>query len=88
MVSEADRIKAVERVGRSMESCSGNSPYTFKRKKAVWRALKRKDPDVTAKFNHELTLMSLLNGIVLDMFTAHAYLSPSGLMMKGLSEIV
>lgn len=85
MVSEADRTKAIERVRRSMESNSGNSPYTFKRKKAVHRALKRKDPEIVTRFDHELALTHLLNGMVLDMFTAHVYFSPN---MVGLSEMV
>lgn len=85
MVSEADRIKAVERVRRSMELSPGNSPSTFKRKRAVYRALNRKDLEIITRLDHELTLTHLLNSMNVDMFTAHAY---APLMMKGLSEIV
>lgn len=69
MVSEADRIKAVERVGRAMASPSGGSP-TYKRKRAVYRALDRKDPEVCSRLDHELAVMYLLNGLVEDMFNA------------------
>ena len=85
MVSEADRINAVERVRRSMESSSGNSPYKFKRKRGIYRALDRKDPDVVGRLNHELALFHLLNTLSVDMFTAYAYLP---LMLPVLEEFV
>jgi hypothetical protein len=84
MVSEADRIKAVERVRRSMESSSGNSPYQFKRKRGIYRALDRKDADVVQRLEHELALLHLLYKLNKDMFTACAYLP----LMKGLTEFV
>ena len=85
MVSEADRIQAVERVRRSMEPISGDSPYTFKRKRAIYRALDRKDPEIVQMLDHELALLYLLYRLNVDMFTAYAY---APLIMKGLSEIV
>lgn len=89
MVYEADITKVIERVRRSMESSSGDSPYTFKRKKAVYRALDKNDCTIIDLVNHELAVGKLLKGMVLDMFTTHAYFSPNYLMrMKGLSEIV
>lgn len=54
MVSKADRIKAIERVRRTMASISGGSP-SYKRRRAVYRALKRGDPDMEYAMNKELT---------------------------------
>jgi hypothetical protein len=84
MVFEADKLKAVERVRRSMESSSGDSPYQFKRKRGIHRALDRKDPKITAMFDHELALSHLINTLNVDMFTACAYLP----LMKGLTVFV
>jgi hypothetical protein len=67
MVSEADRIKAIERVRRSMALSSGGSP-SFKRKRAVYRALKRNDLEVMSNFQYELALMKLTGDLVRDLY--------------------
>ena len=68
MVSEADRIKAVERVRRSMGPNLGDSPSTFKRKRGIYRALKRKDPNIAELYNHELVISFLLSSLEMDMY--------------------
>lgn len=53
MVSEADRIKAVERVKVAIAPNLGDSP-SFPRKRSIYRALKRGDPLITVKYNMEV----------------------------------
>lgn len=90
MVSEADRIKAVERVRHALASNPGDSPSKFKRKRGAWRALDRGDAKIQAMVDHELALLHLLNGMVLDMFTANACFGPGQVFetILGLSETV
>lgn len=90
MVSEADRIKAVERVRHALASNPGDSPSKFKRKRGVWRALNRGNIQIILLVEHELALLHLLNGMVLDMFTANACFDPGQVFetILGLSETV
>ena len=70
MVSEADRIKAVERVRVAIAPIFGGTP-SYKRKRGVYRALKRKDPNVTVHYEMELARMSMLNDMARYFYGAH-----------------
>lgn len=80
-VSEADRIKAVERVRAARAPIFGGTP-SFKRKRGIWRALKRGDFDITTRFNHELGMLRMMRSMV-DMFYGRHYemvTKPCGLL--------
>lgn len=60
MVSEADRIKAVERVRSDLSPIFGGTP-SYKRKRGIYRALKRRDPIVLSRYEFELMLIRNIN---------------------------
>jgi hypothetical protein len=87
MVSEVDRINAVERVRRSMETHMGDSPFTFKRRRAVYRALERGVGVVHQMLDHELVYIHLMNGLCTDMYDPTTFVADRAYeTMLGLSE--
>lgn len=88
MVCEADIIKVVERMRHALASRSGDSPSSFKRKRAVYRALDRKEPNICDLFNHEMVMTGLCNSIVQDMFGPALNTYLPGTLLKGLSEFL
>ena len=69
MVSEADRIKAVKMVRSAMASNRGDSP-TYKRKRSIYRALRRQDPEVIDRFNHTLAVLEITNDLEKDLYSS------------------
>lgn len=67
-VFEADEIKAVERLVGSRNPTPGDTPASFKRKRGVYRALKRGCPHTTFRFTYELALERVLRALVLDLY--------------------
>jgi hypothetical protein len=66
VVSEADRIKVVERLVGRCTRTSGDSP--LKRKRAIYRALDRKDSDICVLFDHEIAFWYLVCELNRDMY--------------------
>lgn len=59
-VSEADRIKAVERARVAIAPIFGGTP-SYKRKRGIYRALRRQDPKVVTVYNFELMMLHQMN---------------------------
>jgi hypothetical protein len=70
MVSEADRIKAVEKVRAAMAPIFGGTP-SYKRKRSIYRALKRGQMDVVLQYECELALSSMLRNMVKLFYGEH-----------------
>lgn len=65
MVSEADRLNAIERVRHSIGANSGGAPL---RKRSIHRGLKRKDIHISYAYEMELLHSFVLNKLVRDIY--------------------
>lgn len=68
-VSEADRLNAVERVRIALAPTFGGSP-SYKRKRGIYRALKRGDVEVMMRYEYELGMIRLMNDMVRSFYGA------------------
>ena len=74
-VSEADRLKAVERVRHAIAPIFGGSP-SYKRKRGIYRALDRKDLVVTMRYESELGMIRMMDSL------CRAFYEPMAEMMS------
>lgn len=66
-VSEADRLKAVERVRNAMAPIFGGTPG-FKRRRGIYRALRRQDPEVLARYQYELNMLWMMGRMEMALY--------------------
>lgn len=67
VVSEADRIKAVERVRVAIAPIFGGTP-SFKRKRGIYRALKRGDANIEDHYKYEIRQIEMVDMWMNEMF--------------------
>lgn len=66
-VSEVDRLKVAERVRRSIAPIFGGTPG-YKRRRGIYRALKRGDLKVLHSFTFELLMLNTANVLAKDLY--------------------